>query len=304
MENYNEKIKLYFQEYLNFNEIIIRKINSAKNNNYEDNFSNDLLNNKDLSRAFIFFSYIKENFSCISFDENISINKNYKLIANFIKGSFKKNEYNLLFYFQHFMMISLILEAKNFLIKIQIKGINNCSSSGLNKIKAIMHQNNNIIIDLYKNKIINIGQIVLLLNILIFWARDGYNLIDTNQIVYDLFYKLKNYYIYDNYFGLIKNIFISEVNSGKEENNLKYIFDHLNKLNETNLGIQESNLNKIIILNNDSFHDFFSTILLNMNIDIYKKYSNDFIKFCKDVIYNNFELSNIFEKMKILKIHF
>ena len=66
-----------------------------KNNNYDDNFSNDLLNNKDLSRAFIFFSYIKENFSCISFDENISINKNYKLIANFIKESIMKKEYNL-----------------------------------------------------------------------------------------------------------------------------------------------------------------------------------------------------------------
>ena len=124
-------------------------------------------------------------------------------------------------------------------------------------------------------------------------GRDGYNLIDIEQIIYDLFYKLKNYFIYAAYFDLLKNFLTVEINFLKEENNFKYIFEHLNKLNE----IQESNLNKIIILNNDSFHDFFSTILINMNKDIYKKYPNALIKFCKDVIYNNFELSKVFDKM-------
>ena len=206
--------------------IITTKIESAKLNNYNDNFSSYLLNNKNISSSFIFFSFIKENFFCCSFDKSISINKTYISFLNFIKESFIDNKYNLLLYWQHYIIISLISEIKNLLLEKQIKEINNCSFSELNKIIYLLNQNNIIIIHLYHKAIINIKEIIKILNIFIFWARDGYKLIDTEIIVFDLFYKLKNYFIYTAYFDLIKNIFLLEMKFLKEENNLTYIFDH------------------------------------------------------------------------------
>ena len=117
MEKFKKRLKIYTKEYLNFMKIITNKIESAKLNNYDDNFSSYLLNNKNISSSFIFFSYIKENFFCGPFDENISINKTYISFLNFIKESFIDNKYNLLLYWQHYIIISLISEIKNLLLE-------------------------------------------------------------------------------------------------------------------------------------------------------------------------------------------
>ena len=296
MENYNDRIKNYFDEYKKFMQIILKKSEISKANKYEDEHFKNLFKSKNLLQAFIFFSYIKENFSGCSLEENIIENKNYNLILNLASNAMKDFNYNLLFYWHHYLLISFINELQILLTEKKKTNVNNYSFSSLNKILSLFKQNNHIIYILYKNKKIIIEQIVSFLNIYIFWLRDGYNLVIQNEIEieYDLFFKLKNYYIYQTYFELIKNIFVLELKSNDENNNLKHIFDNLNKLIENR---QEININKIVLLNNDSFNNFFSTIINNMNKDIYKKYSKNFIKFFKSVIYNNFELSKTFEKM-------
>ena len=296
MENYNDRIKNYFDEDKKFMQIILKKSEISKANKYEDEHFKNLFKSKNLLQAFIFFSYIKENFSGCSLEENIIENKNYNLILNLASNAMKDFNYNLLFYWHHYLLISFINELQILLTEKKKTNVNNYSFSSLNKILSLFKQNNHIIYILYKNKKIIIEQIVSFLNIYIFWLRDGYNLLVRNEIEieYDLFFKLKNYYIYQTYFELIKNIFVLELKSNDENNNLKHIFDNLNKLIENR---QEININKIVLLNNDSFNNFFSTIINNMNKDIYKKYSKNFIKFFKSVIYNNFELSKTFEKM-------
>ena len=294
MEKYNERIKEYFQEYIKFKNILTKKIENAKESNYEDDFSQDLINNNNLSNAFIFFSYIKENFSGNYFEDSIIGSDRYNFLLTFKNYNIKMNEYNLLLYWNHYLIISLIDELITFLIKSNNNNIKYCSFSGINKILSLFKQNNAIIHNLFKKRKINIEQIISLLNIYIFWIRDGHNLVNPKELIYDLFFKLKNYYLYNNYFELATNIFLSEIESNEGKNNLKYLFEHLNKLIGNN---QEININKIILLNNTSFSIFLYKLISNLNKEIYIKYSKSFIKFCKRIFYNNYELSNLFEKM-------
>ena len=294
MEIFNGKFKIYFQEYLNFMNILSKKIEFSKLNNYGTNFSKKLLNNKDLPIAIIIFSEIKNNFSQNSIEEIFTKKIKYQFLSNFSMEQKDDYKYNLLCYWQHYLIIALIEELDIFLKEKNKKEIKDCSFFGLTKIISLFHQNNNIIYNLYKNKKINIEQIISFLDIYIFWLHDGYNLIDTEQIIFDLFYKLKNYYIFKAYFELINNIFLIEIKENDINNNLKHIFEHLKNLNSIK---SEININNTILLNNSSFHNFIENIISNMNKDIYNKYSKNIIKFLKVVLSNNFELSKIFEKM-------
>ena len=176
MENYNDRIKNYFDEYKKFMQIIIKKSEISKANKYEDEHFKNLFKSKNLLQAFIFFSYIKENFSGCSLEENIIENKNYNLILNLASNAMKDFNYNLLFYWNHYLLISLINELQILLTEKKKTNVNNYSFSSLNKILSLFKQNNHIIYILYKNKKIIIEQIVSFLNIYIFWLRDGYNL--------------------------------------------------------------------------------------------------------------------------------
>ena len=282
MKKCNEMISIYFKEYTHYNKILSEKIKSEK---YENNFQK-LIDNKDLVISFIMFSHIKNNIDEISFEFNI--NQNYNFLLNFMKNQIKDYRYDLLYYWQHYLIISFIEELKILLTK------RNTSYFGLNKIIFLFHQNINILSNFYKNKMIDIEQIITLLDVFFFWIKGGHNLIENEKIEYDLFYKLKNYYIFQFYFNLAKNIFLIEIKYNDENNNLNYLFEHLNKLNTIQ---QETEINNIILINNSSFHDFFSTIIFNMNKDLFKKYSKDFKNFCKDIIQSNFNKSKIVEKM-------
>ena len=282
MKQCEKMISSYSKEYSNFNKILKEKIKSEKNNN---SFQK-LIDNKDLFISFIMFSHIKNYISGNLFE--CDINQNYNFLLDFMKNKIKDYKYDLLYYWQHYLIISFIDELKILLKK------RNTSYFGLNKILFLFHHNVNILSNFYKNKIIDIEQIITLLDVFIFWIRDGYNLIENEKIEYDLFYKLKNYYIFQSYFNLAKNIFLLEFESNDKNNNLKYLFEHLNKLNIIK---QEKQINNIILINNSSFHDFFSIIIFNMNKDLYKKYSKDIKNFCKDIISSNFDKSKIFEKM-------
>ena len=83
MEKYNEKIKIYYLEYLKFMKILSKAIELAKENNYEDDISIDISNKKNLLKAFLFFAYIKEKFLGNSLEDNT----NYYLISNFDENS-------------------------------------------------------------------------------------------------------------------------------------------------------------------------------------------------------------------------
>ena len=294
MEILNGKFKIYFQEYLNFMNILSKKIEFSKLNNYGGYFSKKLLNNKDLPIAIIIFSEIKNNLAQNSIEEIFTKKINNQFISNFSSEQKDDYKYNLLCYWHHYLIIALIEELDIFLKEKRKKEIKDCSFFGLSKIISLFHQNNNITYNLYKNKKINIEQIISLLDIYIFWLHDGHNLIDTEQIIFDLFYKLKNYFIFKAYFELINNIFLIEIKENDRNNNLKHIFEHLNNFNSIK---SEININNTIILNNSSFHNFFENIISNMNKDIYNKYSKNIINFLKEVLSNNFELSKIFEIM-------
>ena len=145
MENYTEIIKNYFHENQKFNEIIIKKKEISKINNYEDEHFKNLFNNNNFITSFIFFSYIKENFSGCSFEENIIENKNYNLILNLIGDSMKDFNYNLFFYWHHYLLISFVYELQILLTEKKKTNITNYSFCGLNKILSSFKQNNNII---------------------------------------------------------------------------------------------------------------------------------------------------------------
>ena len=295
MEINEISIKNYFQEYLKFKQILSNKLEIAKENNYGEEVIKNLIDEEDLFLNFVLFSHIKNNFSYNSIEEKIVDNENYKLILHFAKDSIKDDEYNLLNCWQHYLIISFIDKLKILLIEKGKISLKNISFLALNQIISLFHQNNKIIYILYKKKKIKIQQIISLLEIYSFWIRDSYYLIQKEEkIIYDLFLKLKNYYLYQSYFELMKYIFLTEIKLNDENNNLNYLFDNLLKLNDYK---QEDNLNNMIVLNNNSFHQFFSVIIDNMNKNIYIKYSKNLIIFCKNIVRNNFELSNIFEKM-------
>ena len=284
MEKCKEMIAIYLEEYSDFNKIISEKIKNEKDNN---SFI-QLKDKKYFLISFIMFSHIKNYIAGNSFEEIFNINENSNFLLNSVKNQIKAYKNDLLYYWQHFLIVSFIEQLK-ILLKKRKK-----SNFVLNKILFLFHQNVYLLSNFYKNGIIDIKHIISLLDIFFFWIREGYNLIENEKIEYDLFYKLKNYYIFQTYFNLAKNIFLIEIKSNDENNYLKYLFEHLNKLNTIK---QEKAINNIILINNSSFHDFFFTIISNMNKELYKKYSNDFKNFSKDIISSNFHKSKIFEKM-------
>ena len=292
---YDENIKKYFKEYLNFIQILSSKIIIAKEKNYEKGLTQNIINNQELPTSFLFFSYIKQFFIGKYSEDNNIENKSNILVFNFFEESINNYKFNLLCYWHHYLIISFIDELKKFLVLYNDNiNIKNISSSALNKIISFFHQNNNIIQALYKQKKININQLISLLNIYILWIKDGYNLIDLAKIAYDKFYKLKNYYLYQIYFDLMKNIFLIELKTNDENNNIKYLFEHLN---EINIYKPDFNINNIILLNNNFFHSFISSTLFNMDKILYSKYSKNLIQFYKSIISKNFELSKLLEKM-------
>ena len=96
MEIFNGKFKIYFQEYLNFMNILSKKIEFSKLNNYGANFSKKLLNNKDLPIAIIIFSEIKNNFSQNSVEEIFTKKIKYQFLSNFSMEQKDDYKYNLL----------------------------------------------------------------------------------------------------------------------------------------------------------------------------------------------------------------
>ena len=165
MEKYNEKIKIYYLEYLKFMKILSKAIELAKENNYEDDISIDISNKKNLLKTFLFFACVKEKFLGNSLEDNI----NYNLISNFDEDSIQNVD--LFFYWQNYLIISFIDQLIILLAEKHDTNTKNYSSCGLNKILALFHHNNNIIYNLYQNRKIDFEQIISFLNIHLFWIK-------------------------------------------------------------------------------------------------------------------------------------
>ena len=287
----NIKIKNYFQDFQIFKEIFSGQISFIKETYKNIDFYINIINDKELITSFIFFSNLYENILGNINEDNNKEKENYNVIMNFAENIIKDYKYNLLYYWNHFLIIHLIREIKSFLIEKEIDDIED-NTQKINKLSYILEKNNDIAIILFRNKRININQILSLLNIYIIWIEENYI---KNEISFDKYYKIKNYFLLRPYFNFLKNIFQIELNINKEENELGQLFSHLYKF--CSFDKIKSYNNNIVIVNNQSFHNFGISILKYIDLNIYLKYKMNLLNFFKKFIKNNVNKSKIFERI-------
>ena len=285
-----QELKNYFKEYQEFKQELSKKISDIKEKNNDKDNSFIFLDEKDLSISFVFFAHLKKNF----FNENkaAAISESNNIIIEFAKNSIKNYKFNLIYYWYHYLLISFIKEIKYYLIQKDTHIINTVN---FNKIKYIIDQNNSLIIALYNNDAINIKQIISLLDIYIKWIDENFKEIVNEGISFDKFYKIKNYFLFHMYFNLLENIIKIELSKYKNhlKNELKKLFEHLSK---TTSNINNSNIS-IILVNCSSFHNFITTLLYNLDSDLYNQFKVIILNFYKNNIKNSFNGSKIYEKM-------
>ena len=288
----NIQLKNYLQEYKIFKDTIQEKIKINKEKG-KDNL-NKYIDDKDLKLSFIFFSYIKQNLLDINIgninENNIKDYENFNIIMNFAENSIKEYKYHLIYYWHHYLIISLINEIKLILKEEDI----NINTLNINRFLYLFEKNNDIINILYKNNKIKLEQVFSLSDIYLIWIEEN-NI--NNNIIYDKYYKLKNYFLFKSLFNLLEKIFKIELNEERSKDGLEQIFNYLEKLS---LKINKNFINthnNTILLNNTSFSDFIVTLLKNMDINTYKKYKDILINFYKIIIKDNFNQSKIIEKM-------
>ena len=285
-----QELKNYFKEYQEFKQELSKKISDIKEKNNDKDNSFIFLDEKDLSISFVFFAHLKKNF----FNENkaAAISESNNIIIEFAKNSIKNYKFNLIYYWCHYLLISFIKEIKYFLIQKDTHIINTVN---FNKIKYIIDQNNSLIIALYNNDAINIEQIISLLDIYIIWIDENFKEIVNEGITFDKFYKIKNYFLFHMYFNLLENIIKIELSKYKnhQKDELKKLFEHLSK---TTSNINNTNIS-IILVNCSSFHNFITTLLYNLDSDLYNQFKIIILNFYKNNIKNSFNGSKIYEKM-------
>ena len=284
-----QELKNYFKEYQEFKKELSKKISDIKKKNNDKDNSFIFLDEKDLSISFVFFAHLKKNF----FNENktAAISESNNIIIEFAKNSIKNYKFNLLYYWCHYLLISFIKEIKNFLIQ---KDTHNFNTENFNKIKYIIDQNNSLIIALYNSDKINIEQIISLLDIYIIWIDENFKEIVNEKIAFDKFHKIKNYFLFHMYFYLLEKIFKIELGKYKnhQKDELVKLFEHLSKTTSN------ANTNiSIILVNCSSFYNFITTLLYNLDSDLYKQYKIIILNFYKNKIGNSFICSKIYEQM-------
>ena len=291
MELKIELLKNYLEEFPIFHKLLSDQI-SFINEKYKDkNLSINLINDKELKILFLFFSTLKNNMIANINENNKKLEEDFNITMNFAGKFVKDFKYNLLYLWHHFLIISLIVEIKSFLIK-RNDSIRT-STANINKIMYLFDKNNDIVTILYKNNKININQIFSFLNIYIIWIQENNNNNKiNNEFPYDKYNNLKKSFLLKIFFNLLKMIFQIELNLKKNVNKLNDLFEHLNHLYSL---IDESNINNIVILNNESFS--ITSILNNLNFDLYLKNKNNLLKFYKIFIKNNFAQSKIIEEI-------
>ena len=287
----NVRIKNYLEDFHIFKQILSRQISFIKEKYKSIDFCINIINEKELATSFIIFSNLNEHIlGNINEDNNIE-NEKYNIIMNFAEDIIQNYKYNLLYYWNHFLIITLIIEIKSFLIEKETNDIED-NTQNINKLIYILEKNNDIITILFKKKRIGINQILSLLNIYIIWIEENYN---KKEFSFDKYTKIKNYFLLKLYFNFLKNIFLIELNFNKEENEIMQFFSHLNKFCCFD-NIKSYN-NNIVIANNPSFQNFSLSILKNIDFSIYLKYKKNLLNFFKKLIKSNVNKSKIIDKI-------
>ena len=293
----NLEIKKYYKEFQLYYQLLTRQILNIKLKYKDIELPNEFLKEKDLSIIFILFSYCKKNIynqNIGNIDENNNIEKEKNnFLKNFIENSFSDYKYNLLYFWQCYLIISLIQEIKLFLMSKENNEFD-YNTKNINRLLYLFEKNKDIIISVYKKNKLSIKQIINLLNMYIIWIEENdFNLIK-GKIICDKYIKIKIYYLLKIFFCLLKNIFQIELKS-KNEENIKQLFEYLEKF------ISFKNLCNIdicpIVLNQVSLHSLVLSILQNIELELYKKYKIILINFCKNFLNNNFNKSGILEKI-------
>ena len=295
----NAQIKIYFKDFQLFKIILSQQISFIKEKYKDIDFYINIINDKELITSFIFFSNLnKYIFGNINEDNNKE-KENYNIIMNFAEDIIKDYKYNLLYYWNHFLIINLIIEIKSFLIEKDINDIKG-NTQNINKLLYILEKNNDIITFLFKKKRIDLNQILSLLNIYIIWIEENYN---KNEFSFDKYCKIKNYFLLKIYFNFLKNIFQIVLKINKKEEEIMQLFSHLNKFCSFD-NIKGYN-NNIFIVNNPLFQNFILSILKNIDFNLYLEYKMNLLNFFKKIMKNNVNRSKIIEKIvNILKKSF
>ena len=291
------QLKNYLKECQVFKQILSEKISLIKKNNKNIDLSNIIKDDKNLTISFIFFSHIKKNFydkyiSKYTHQKSIQEDINDNIVLNYPGFFIKDYKYNLLYYWQHYLIISLVKEIELYLKE---RGANDKQYNTLN-INRVMHmfeKNKDFIILLYKNNQINIKEILLLLDIYLIWIEENNNKIKEN-ISYDQYHKLKNYFLLKVFFNLLKILFQIELDNKTQNESLNDLFKYLDKLSNINIYSVNNNLG---IIKNKEFSSLSKLLYENINMNIYNKYKMIILNFSKDYIKNNFNESKFVAKM-------
>ena len=279
----------YLEDYQIFKQKLSEQLSFIKEKHETINLFLNLIEDKELKIIYIFFSHLKSNIIFNMQGNNITERQYYDIILNSEENMIEDYKFKILYFWGHYLLVSLFNDIKKCFIEMQNFDIDN-NTENINRLIYFLEQNNEIISILYKNNKINIEQVLNLLNIFTIWIGENNNGNIKDEIVFDKYYKIKNYFLIKMLFNLLKNIFQIELNN-KNVDNLGKLFDYLNKFYTF---INEINSNIIyVILNNESFHNFIAIILKAMDFDIYKKYKKNLVNFCKDIVKNNFSKSKI-----------
>ena len=287
----NVQIKNYLQDFLIFKQIFLGQISFIKEKYKNLDFYINIINDKEIALSFIFFSNLKENILGFINEGNKKVKENYNIIMKFAGNKIKDYKYNLLHYWNHFLIISLIREIKSFLIEKEINDIED-NTQKINILLYILEKNNDIITFLFQKKKMDINQILSLLNIYFIWIEENYN---KNELSFDKYFKIKNYILLKLYFNFLQKIFQIVININKEENEIMQLFSHLNKFYSFD-NIKSFN-NNIVIVNNPSFHNFGISILKSIDFNIYLKYKMNLLNFFKKLIKSNVQNSKVIDKI-------
>ena len=283
MELLKLKITEFKQNEDNYNDYK-SKINKIKeflkeNKKYESLYETfDSLDNKNIYLYLLFFQNY-EKWININFESNntdININKFFLLMKFLEKNNYtNKNGKKIDIYslFIHWFFYLYIEFIKYFYTAL------NPNFHEVNKIRYIFKETNALLVKLYKVNIINTTHIFNLFNFNIFLIETSFEINSYS----DKLYKGKNYLLLQGLFFLLQevsNIIFNRVNSnwfGNENDNkinIQKIFSFMDEFQ--NNKIINSQLNTMILINNNIIQTFMNGLLDKIDIKIIAKYEPKF----------------------------
>ena len=270
------------------------------NKKYEDIVKSfDIINN---NRAYLYFLFFKNFKLLIDADfenKKIEDKKKFNLILKYLKEFYNKkdkkniNLYSLFLQFHFYSYLALIKKLYSL--------SDDKNYQKINKIRCLSRKANIIILKLFKLDIFNTSQIFNIMKLYLFLIENNFEI----KSYYDKSLKAKNNLLFIELFFLLEEtsvIIIDKINSNKncfeKENNSNFekIFSFCNEF-QNNKEIN-SQLNMIIIINNNLIQSFIKTLLDKINNKIISNYEPEFknklLNFALHFLKFNYRKSKIF----------